>query len=181
MKKILRKKLLVVRKKKYLEISHEQISNIFKLLNKEYKNKVIIGGYAPVNYEYDCLKILNFLETKNFVTCLPKIKNDFQMDFFKYSSKDPLNVNKFGIPEPFNTNNKILPDLIFVPLLGYDNKLNRLGYGGGFYDRYFEKISKIKQVIKIGLAFSFQEIKKLPINKFDKKLDRIITEKKVLI
>ena len=57
------------------------------------------------------------------------------------------------------------------------SKLNRLGYGGGFYDRYFQKNSKLKKIIKIGLAFSFQKIKKLPIDKFDKKLDKIITEK----
>jgi len=54
-----------------------------------------------------------------------------------------------------------------------------LGYGGGFYDRYFEKSFKLKKIIKIGLAFSFQKIKKLPINKYDKKLDKIITEKKI--
>ena len=77
------------------------------------------------------------------------------------------------------TANKTVPDLIFVPLVGYDNNLNRLGYGGGFYDRYFEKNSKKKKIIKIGLAFSFQKIKKLPVNKFDKKIDRIITEKKI--
>ena len=98
------------------------------------------------------------------------------MDFYKYSFEDPFIVNKLGIPEPFKSSNKIIPDLIFVPLVGYDDNLNRLGYGGGFYDRYFEKNSR--KIFKIGLAFSFQKIKKLPVNKFDKKLDRIITEKK---
>ena len=63
--------------------------------------------------------------------------------------------------------------------MGFDSNLNRLGYGGGFYDRYFEKNSNSKKVVKIGLAFSFQKIKKLPINKFDKKLDKIITEKRI--
>ena len=62
-------------------------------------------------------------------------------------------------------------------MVGYDKDLNRLGYGGGFYDRYIDKNYKLKKIVKIGLAFSFQKIKKLPINKFDKKLDRIITEK----
>ena len=101
------------------------------------------------------------------------------MDFYKYSFKEPLKINKLGIPEPTITSRPILPDLIFVPLVGFDNKLNRLGYGGGFYDRYFEKNSKKKIIIKIGLAFSFQKIKKLPVNKFDKKIDRVITEKKI--
>jgi 5-formyltetrahydrofolate cyclo-ligase len=55
-----------------------------------------------------------------------------------------------------------------------------LGYGGGFYDRYIEKIEKIKKVIKIGLAFSFQKISSIPINQYDKRLDFIVTEKEIL-
>ena len=101
------------------------------------------------------------------------------MNFHKYSFKDPLIINKLGIPEPSIKSSKTVTDLIFVRLVGFDNNLNRLGYGGGFYDRYFEKSFKLKKIIKIGLAFSFQKIKKLPINKYDKKLDKIITEKKI--
>ena len=108
---------------------------------------------------------------------MPKKNN--QMDFFKWSKNDPLKINKYGIPEPVSS--KIFyPDILLVPLVGYDNDLNRLGYGGGFYDRYIEKIEKIKRVIKIGLAFSYQKIKSLPTNQHDKKLDFIITEKEIL-
>ena len=64
------------------------------------------------------------------------------MDFFKWSNNDPLKINKFGIPEPISSK-KFYPDILLVPLVGYDNHLNRLGYGGGFYDRYIEKIEKI--------------------------------------
>ena len=88
-------------------------------------------------------------------------------------------INKFGIPEPISSK-KFYPDILLVPLVGYDNDLNRLGYGGGFYDRYIEKIEKIKKVIKIGLAFSCQKIKNIPLSKYDKKLDFIITEKEIL-
>ena len=101
------------------------------------------------------------------------------MDFFKWSNNDPLKINKFGIPEPISSK-KFYPDILLVPLVGYDNDLNRLGYGGGFYDRYIEKIEKIKKVIKIGLAFSCQKIKNMTLNKYDKKLDFIITEKEIL-
>jgi 5-formyltetrahydrofolate cyclo-ligase len=101
------------------------------------------------------------------------------MDFFKWSNNDPLIINKFGIPEPISS--KIFyPDILLVPLVGFDHDLNRLGYGGGFYDRYIEKIEKIKKVIKIGLAFSFQKINNIPLNQYDKKLDFIITEKEIL-
>jgi 5-formyltetrahydrofolate cyclo-ligase len=98
------------------------------------------------------------------------------MDFFLWSTNDPLNINKYGIPEPF-TNEIIYPDILLVPLVAYDKNCNRVGYGGGFYDRYIMRIKKIKKVLTIGLAFSYQEIKKIPIGKNDIKLDFIITEK----
>ena len=101
------------------------------------------------------------------------------MNFFEWTNKDPLKINKYGIVEPI-LGKKIYPDIIFVPLVAYDDDLNRLGYGGGFYDRYLEKVSKIKKIFKIGLGFSYQKIKKIPINKYDKKLDLIITEKKII-
>ena len=83
------------------------------------------------------------------------------LKFKKYTpslfTNDPLNINKYGIPEPI-TNKIIYPDILLVPLVAYDKNCNRIGYGGGFYDRYISKILKIKNVITVGFAFSFQEI-----------------------
>ncbi len=99
------------------------------------------------------------------------------MDFYEWSFKNPLIINEYGIPEPVS--NKIrYPDILLVPLVAFDNELNRIGYGGGFYDRYIKKIKKKKKIITIGLAFSFQKVKKIQTNKFDIKLDFIVTEKK---
>ena len=75
---------------------------------------------------------------------------------------------------------KLYPDILLVPLVAFDKNLNRIGYGGGFYDRYIKKIKKIKKILTIGLAYSFQKVKKIPTNKYDKKLDFIITEKKII-
>ena len=101
------------------------------------------------------------------------------MDFFEWTNNDPLKINNFGIAEPIKTK-KTYPDIIFVPLVAFDDDLNRLGYGGGFYDRYLEKMEKIKKILKIGLGFSYQKLKKIPITKHDKKLDIILTEKKII-
>ena len=70
------------------------------------------------------------------------------------------------------------PSILLVPLLAFDNNFNRIGYGGGFYDRYIKKIKKDKKIITIGLAYSFQRVKKIPTNKYDIKLDFIITDRK---
>ena len=100
------------------------------------------------------------------------------MDFFPWTSKDPLAINKYGIPEPIS-GRIIYPGILLVPLVAFDKNFNRVGYGGGFYDRYIEKIKKIKKIITIGLAYSFQRIENVPTNKNDIKLDFIITNKEV--
>ena len=175
----LRRKTLNIRKKnsnKNFEIDLKKFFSFFKTNILKSKN---IGGYFPSNFEIDDLKILEMMEKKKFNISLPVIKENNQMNFLQWSRNDQLKINKFGIPEPFSS--KIIdPDILLVPLVSFDNELNRLGYGGGFYDRYIEKIEKVKRVVKIGLAFSYQKIKKVPTNKFDKKLDFIITEKEIL-
>ena len=98
------------------------------------------------------------------------------MDFYEWSFRDTLNVSYQGIPEP-NIKKKVFPDVLIVPLVGFDKNKFRLGYGGGFYDRYITKILNIKRVITVGFAFSFQEILKIPTNEFDQKLDIILTNK----
>ena len=61
--------------------------------------------------------------------------------------------------------------------MAFDNELNRLGYGGGYYDRYIARSLNGKKIITIGMSYSFQKIKKLPINQYDMKLDHVATEK----
>ena len=103
------------------------------------------------------------------------------MNFKLWSFKEPLYVNNFGILEPNNSKKEIIPDLILVPLVAFDNQLNRIGYGKGYYDRSLEKIKKInKNTISLGIAYSFQRIKNIPINKHDFKLDYIFTERGII-
>ena len=61
-------------------------------------------------------------------------------------------------------------------MVAFNKDKFRLGYGGGYYDRYIQKINKIKKVLTIGLAFSFQEVRKIPTDRYDKKMDLIFTE-----
>ena len=175
----IRKKILKIRKNNFnknLKINSHKFISFLKINLPNLKN---IGGYYPYNYEIDDLEILDLLEKKQFNISLPIINKNNQMNFFKWSNNDPLKINKFGIPEPVSSR-IFYPDILLVPLVGYDGNLNRLGYGGGFYDRYIEKIEKIKNVIKIGIAFSFQKITTVPTNDYDKKLDFVITEKEIL-
>ena len=179
LKSKLRKKILKAREKfntKNIQIDFKQI---IKILKKEKISKKIIGGYYPVNFEVDDLELLKKFEKKNFDISLPVIKKNFQMDFYAWSFSDPLKINKYGIPEP-ETRNIVYPDVLLIPLVAFDKNLNRLGYGGGYYDRLIEKLSKKKNIIKIGLALSIQKIDKVPINAYDQKLDYIVTNKYII-
>ena len=172
----IRKKIFKIRKQKNNINYQINYQSILKFLKKKNLKGKIFGGYYPYNNEIDVMPILKKLEKQKYKIALPKIKKNSLMDFFKWSTDDPMIVNKYGIPEPVS--NKIVsPDIYLVPLVAYDKNLNRIGYGGGFYDRYFKRVKKVKKILTIGLAYSFQEVKKIPINNYDIKLDIIITEK----
>ena len=173
-----RKKILNLRKKKYSNNYKIKFSNLINILNKKKINKGIIGGYFPVNYEIDDLKILEKLKSKNYKISLPIIKKSNQLDFYIWSSKFPMKINRYGIPEPLKKR-LVYPDVLLVPTVAFDNRKFRLGYGGGYYDRYIEKIKKIKKFLSIGLAFEFQKVKKLKVDEFDQKLNIILTNKKI--
>ena len=178
-KKNLRKKLINIRRNNFVDqtISFVRFNKILKKYNL--KKNINIGGYYPVNSEINCLDVLEILEKKNFKISLPVTKKNNNMDFYQWSYKDSLRVSQQGIPEP-NTKIKVIPDVLIVPLVGFDRYKFRLGYGGGFYDRYICKILKFKKILTVGFAFSFQEISKIPINKFDQKLNFILTDKEII-
>ena len=155
--------------------------NQFKKILKQYNfNKIkTIGGYFPINSEIGCLEILKKLERSNFRISLPITFKNSNMDFYKWSFKDPLKIGNQGIPEPLITK-RVYPDVLIIPLVGFDKDKFRLGYGGGFYDRYISKILSFKKMVTVGFAFSFQEVKNIAINKYDKKLDFILTNKGII-
>ena len=151
LKSKLRNKILKIRENNYKNNIKINFNQIIKLLKKEKITKKIVGGYYPVNFEVDDLELLKRFEKNKFKISLPVIKKNFQMDFYSWSFSDLLRINKYGIPEP-ETKNMIYPDILLIPLVAFDKNLNRLGYGGGYYDRLIKKISKKKKIIKIGYS-----------------------------
>ena len=178
----LRNKFLLQRKKKYLTTNKFNFNLIFKLINKHFYNKkIIIAGYYPSYYEVDILNFLKDASKRKFKIALPVIKSSISMNFKSWIFKDPLHVSKFGTLEPENSKKKIIPDIIMVPLVDFDKKLKRIGYGKGYYDRSLRKIKNIKKkTIALGIAYSFQKCKSIPVNKHDFKLDYIFTERGII-
>ena len=176
-KHYLRNKFLFLRKKKYFSVSFNSLQYLIKYLNNKKKGSVI-SLYYPSNFEFNIIKILSDKNLKNFKTLLPVIVNNFGMEFFEWKKGDILKVNTYGILEPINRNKNIVPDVILVPCLAFDQRGFRLGYGKGFYDRYLGKyLKKNKHIETIGVGFSFQKYKKIPTDKYDIRLNKIYTEK----
>ena len=181
-KAFLRSRFLLQRKKKYLTVNKFNFNLIFQLIKKHLKKKKItIAAYYPTNYEVNILRFIEIASKKNFRIVLPVIKSSSNMCFKLWIFKEPLYMNNFGILEPRKSKVEITPDLILVPLVAFDGQLNRLGYGKGYYDRILNKIKKNKKdMISLGIAYSFQKSKNIPVNKHDFKLDYIFTEKGII-
>ena len=100
------------------------------------------------------------------------------MSLNKWNYLDDLKVNKHGMLEPYANKKPFVPNVILLPLLSYDKNNHRLGYGKGYYDKFLNKyLKKNKNILTVGVAFSFQKYDKLPISNHDVRLDCILTEK----
>ena len=181
MKSLLREKYFSLRKKNYFDLNKKQIdfmlSNITGIIKKT--NKKRMGIYYPIKCEINIFSVI----ANTYLNCnimLPSLKkNNGKMIFKKWDRTQPLCLGKFGIPEPHSNHVSLEPDILIVPLLAFDKNKNRLGYGGGYYDKYLYE-SKKKNILSIGLGFSFQKTKCVPTNKYDKKLDYVLTEGELL-
>ena len=152
------------------------ILNNIKPLIEEIENEYI-GTYISFRDELDTKKLNQYLLERELNLALPAI--DFQtkeINFFMYQKNTELIENKFSILEPKNKDKVIFPKIILIPLLGYSKSGFRLGYGGGYYDKYLSK-NGVGEVKKIGVAFSFQEVEEIPVEDHDERLDWILTEK----
>mgnify|MGYP001160132121 FL=1 len=175
----LRKKYFLIRKKKYYDIKSSFFLPLIKLIKRKFKKKqLFLSSYYPSSYEVNTTKLFEIRMLDKLKILLPVIKKNNEMYFHEWKKNDVLKVNRFGMLEPAFLPDHIVPDIMLVPLLAYDNSKNRLGYGGGFYDRYLNKyLRKHDNILTIGIAFSFQKYHKIPELNHDVKLNYILTEK----
>ena len=97
------------------------------------------------------------------------------MTFRAWTPNDSLKAGAYGTREPFPEKEEVLPNLVLVPLLAFTKHGERLGYGGGFYDRTLEKLKETGEVFACGIAYAAQEAASLPTDEFDQRLDGILT------
>ena len=177
-KNLLRKKYYLLRKKKYYKVRKEFFIPFLNLIKLKFKKKQLkLALYYPASFEINVLKLLEFNHISSQNLLLPVVGEKNKMNFFPWKKNEVLQVNKYGMLEPFKSKQSI-PNVMLVPLLAFDNNKFRLGFGKGYYDRYLNKYLKtFKNILTVGVAFSFQKYHKLPINDKDIKLNYILTEK----
>ena len=145
-----------------------------------------VSLYYPMHNEISPFGFIKYFNLNKFKLTLPVVKAQSRSLLFKeWDLKDKLKRGKLGNLEPFYNASDFLPQLIIVPMLMFDKNLNRLGYGGGYYDKSINELKKHftrekKDFVTIGLAYSLQETKSIPHEAHDEQLDFIITEKKLL-
>ena len=152
------------------------------LENEFLKQNRCIASYHSFSGEIDTVEINKALRLAGHHMALPVIHPEEKglMDFYSYEKPEDLILNRFKIPEPVvSEENLVQPhhlEVVIVPLVGFNEKGERLGMGGGYYDRMLKKISC--ECLTLGLAYDFQLIPEIKSQPWDMPLDEVITPTK---
>ncbi|MFD0857782.1 5-formyltetrahydrofolate cyclo-ligase [Roseovarius aquimarinus] len=140
---------------------------------------VPLSGYMPMRTEIDPLPAMSEAAAHGPV-CVPVIMGRAQpLRFSRWTPDTPMKDGPFGARVP-EVEEWITPEILIVPLVAFDRKGGRLGYGGGFYDRTLEMLRAAGPAMAIGYAFAAQEAEDLPLEPVDQPLDLIVTEAGIL-
>jgi 5-formyltetrahydrofolate cyclo-ligase len=180
MKSDLRKKIKNIRNN--MDITNKMnLDNLIynRIINsKNYIKSKVIFVYVSLKEEVDTHRLINKALLDGKSVCVPKIiSKDEGMEAIKINKFQDLHKSKYDILEPLNFENKVdreYIDLILIPGISFDLKGGRIGYGGGFYDRFLNYNNLHSK--NIGLCYEFQIVKKVPMDGFDMGVHGIITE-----
>ena len=141
----------------------------------------IIAAYWPKDREFDARYILDDALKAGIPCALPIVHKDRrELTFRAWNESATMAPGTFGIMEPQNTPD-VLPDIVIVPLLAFDRRGNRLGYGRGHYDATLAGLRAQKNIIAVGVGYGEQAVLfNLPVDEFDQKLDLMITPSGVM-
>ncbi len=137
----------------------------------------VVAGYISIASEIDVVPALKLLQNVGLTAALPVIVGrDQPLVFCHWTEEMALEPGPFQTRQPPATSPHIIPDILFVPMLAFDLEGYRIGWGGGFYDRTLIKLRALKPIIAVGVAFSGQQVDKIPHDQHDARLDWIATE-----
>ncbi len=136
----------------------------------------VVGGYWPLGDELDVRPLMSALHKQGHVCGLPVVQKRQPLTFHRWQPEDRLVSGIFDIQVPDRHTPVVDPDVLLVPLLAFDERGMRIGYGGGYYDRTIPAIRRRKPLLTVGIAYSVQQVSHVPTDGFDQTLDWIVTE-----
>lgn len=137
----------------------------------------LIGGIWPLPGEIDVRPLMTALSTQGHSLSLPCTpRKGKPLTFRAWGPEDKLKAGPYGTREPYPEQSEVLPSLVLVPLLAFTETGERLGYGGGFYDRTLAGLRAKQDVFACGVAFAAQEAALIPTGEHDVPLDGILTD-----
>ncbi len=179
LRKILTEKRKLIKIKVTQEFNINAFNKLFEFIEMSKVN--VIGSFMSIRSEISTTQLNKKIIEINKQLAFPIIENNTEELIFKTINYNKnFELGKFNIPEPSKENKEVIPQLFFVPCLGFDLNGFRIGYGGGFYDKTFSKLKKLNKFFyTVGFAYDEQKQNKLPIEQFDYKLDFVLTEKQL--
>ena len=181
MKKEIRKMVIGLRDLQSVEVKSKYDSIIFSrvLDNKDITGAKTIFIFISFKSEGETIYLIERLLNRGHTVCVPRLEGK-DMKAIEISSLDNLEETKYALEPKTGKEVEIRDiDVILVPGIAFDRKGNRIGYGGGYYDKFMKEIRK--DCKKIALAYELQILDTIPVDKWDVKIDSLITEKDIYI
>lgn len=139
----------------------------------------VVSVYLPIGSEADTQLLIEQLATRGLALALPHVRGPREpMRFLGWLPGEPLVRGPMGLQQPEETAPEVEPDVIVTPLLAFDDRLHRLGYGAGHYDRIF---ARYPRAYRVGLAWHDQRVAELPTEPWDVPLHAVATEREWII
>jgi 5-formyltetrahydrofolate cyclo-ligase len=141
--------------------------------------RATVAGYWPLAAELDPRPALQSLAATGHPLALPRMTGPAApLAFHAWTFGEPLIRGGFAVMQPDPARPRVLPEVVLVPLLAFDGRCHRLGYGKGYYDRTLRSLRAAGGArLAIGVAFALQELPEVPAASFDEPLDAVVTER----
>jgi 5-formyltetrahydrofolate cyclo-ligase len=145
------------------------------------KPGAVVSGFMPMKSEINPLPLLRTLADAGAALALPAVAGKGKPLIMRaYAFGEPLASGVWGIREPAPDAREVFPDIVLVPLLAFDRRGHRIGYGAGYFDMTIAALRARKPIVAAGIAFAAQEIAEVPTTPRDARLDLVLTEREVI-
>ena len=142
---------------------------------------MIVSGFSPLKSEINPVPLMRALADLGGQLALPVVAGKGKPLIMRaWSFGEPLDSGVWGIREPRPEAPEVDPDILIIPLLAFDRRGNRIGYGAGYYDMTIARLRAMKPVVAVGIAFAAQEIDVVPVTPRDARLDLVLTERETI-